>query len=674
MRGISGWASFSAPPRDAVRMGSVKTPEPITAESPTACSSTRNAPMNRRERRATGPKSEQASIRSGAATPAALVEAGQRHLQAGRHLEAQLCCQQAIAADPNHTDSLRLMALLSLRAKQYDHAIEWAARAIRIEPRADHISTLGTALLGAGRIEEALRAFDKAVSLEPTDAEHWKKLGAALIDLNRPDEALLSLRRALDLRPHYADAANLSGLILYRKDRFAEALAFFDISVHADPDQADALHLRALMLQKLGRLEESAADGLRSAQLDPTNADTHNNLGSVLHELGRFQESLTCYDRALAVRSDYLVALNNKAHLLADMLRLDEALACYEKSLTIKPDDPIALWNVALIDMSLGNFEAGWAGREIRWKTGLGMKAPNFIQPQWLGDRSIDGKTILLFADEGIGDCFQFARYLPMVAELGAKIILAVQESAVSLLSRMPGVVECIPKSTTFLPAFDLYCSISSLPLAFGTRLDSIPATVPYLPSPLAARTKQWEQRLGSHDRLRVGLVWSGNPGHANDRNRSLPLQMLASIPDVDARFVSLQKNPRASDQEILGGWDVLDIADQLSDFDETATLIGCLDLIITVDTSVAHLAGGLGRPVWILLPYRADYRWLLDRADSPWYPTARLFRQDERRDYRWVVDQVRGELADVVDGFREGLSPSYGSFGGVPRNPIATT
>lgn len=615
--------------------------------------------MNRRERRATGPKSKQAPTRSGATTPAALVESGRRHLQAGRHLDAQLCCQQALAADSNHTDSLHLMGLLSLRAKQYDHAIEWAARAIRIEPRADHISTLGTALLGAGRLEEALRAFDKAVSLEPANAAHWKNLGAALIDLDRPDEALLSLRHALDLRPDYADAANLSGLILYRKDRLAEALEFFDISAHADPDQADALHMRALMLQKLGRLEESVADGARSAQLDPTNADTHNNLGSVLHELRRFQESLACYDRALAVRPDYLVALNNKAHLLADMLRLDEALACYAKSLAIKPDDPIALWNVALIDMALGNFEAGWAGREIRWKTGLGMKAPNFIQPQWLGDRSIEGKTVLLFADEGIGDCFQFARYVPMVAELGAKVILAVQEPAVSLLSRMPAVVECIPKSTTFLPAFDLHCSISSLPLAFGTKLDSIPATVPYLPAPLAARTKQWEQQLGSHDRLRVGLVWSGNPGHANDRNRSLPLQMLASVLDVDARFVSLQKDPRASDREILGELDVLDITDELSDFDETAALIGCLDLVITVDTSVAHLAGGLGCPVWILLPYRADYRWLLDRADSPWYPTARLFRQDERRDYRWVLDQIRGELADVVDGFRQGLNRS---------------
>jgi tetratricopeptide (TPR) repeat protein len=609
--------------------------------------------MNRRERRAAGPKSKQASTGIDAATPAALVEAGRVHLQAGQHLDAQLCCQRALAADPNHAASLHLMGLLSLQAKQYDHAIEWAARTIRIEPRADYISTLGAALHGAGRLEEALKAFDKAVSLQPADAAHWKNLGSALIDLNRPDEALLSLRHALDLRPRYADAANLSGLILYRKDRFAEALEFFDISVDANPNQADTLHLRALVLQKLGRLEEAVTDGLRSAQLDPTNADTHNNLGSIFHELGRFEESMAYYDRALAVRPDYLVALNNKSHLLAELLRFDEALACYEKSLAITPDDPIALWNIALIDMAIGNFEAGWAGREIRWKTGLGMAPPNFVQPQWLGDRSIDGKTVLLFADEGIGDCFQFARYVPMMAALGAKVILAVQDPALPLLSRMPGVAECIPKSTVVLPAFDLHCAMSSLPLAFKTTLDSIPATVPYLPAPLPARTSEWEPRLGSHDRLRVGLVWSGNPDHANDRNRSLPLQMLASLLEVDARFVSLQKDPRASDQQLLCGLDIVDMTDRLSDFEDTAALIACLDLVITVDTSVAHLAGGLGCPVWILLPCRPDYRWLLDRADSPWYPTARLFRQDERRDYRSVLEQVRSELDAQAARFR---------------------
>jgi tetratricopeptide (TPR) repeat protein len=604
-----------------------------------------NARMNRRERRATSRESGKPSNSAGVSTPAALYDLAERHRQAGRSLDAQLCCQQALAADADHADSLHLLGLLSLQAQQYDPAIEWTARAIRIDPRANYLSTLATALRRSGRKEEALQAVEKAISLEPGNAEHWKDLGALLIDLNRADEALLSLRHALSLRPHYADAANLSGLILYRKDRFSEALECFNISVRANPNQADALHMRALMLQKLGRMEEAADDGLRSARLDPTNADTHNNLGFVFYRLDRFEEALACYDRALALRPDHTLALSNKADLLANLLRFEEALACYEKARAIKPDDPIVLWNVALIDMVKGNFESGWAGREIRWKTGLGMAPPNFAQPQWLGGDSIDGKTILLFADEGIGDSFQFARYVPMVCELGAKVILAVEDSAQPFLSRMPGVAKCVPKSAAVLPAFDLHCGMSSLPLAFKTRLDSIPATVPYLPAALPARKAEWERRLGSHDRLRVGLVWSGNPSYATDRRRSLPLKTLARILDADARFVSLQKNPRDSDREVLAGLDILDMTDCLSDFEETAALIACLDLVVTVDTSVAHLAGGLGCPVWILLPYRPDYRWLLDRDDSPWYPTARLFRQQKLHDYAGVVERMRAEL-----------------------------
>src|ERR1700749_617694 len=468
--------------------------------------------MNRRERRAAGRESQKPSNPSGVSTPAALYGLADRHRQAGRSLDAQLCCQQALAADANHADSLHLLGLLSLQAQQYDHAIEWTARAISSDPRANYLSTLATALLRSGRHEEALKAVEKAISLEPGNAAHWKDLGALLIDLNRADEALLGLRHALSLRPHYADAANLSGLILYRKERLSEVLEFFNISVQANPNQADALHMRPLMLQKLGRMEEAAADGLRSAELDPTNADTHNNLGFVFYRLDRFQEALECYDRALAVRPDHTVALSNKADLLANLLRFEEALASHEKARTSNPDDPIVLWNIALIHMVKGNFEAGWAGREIRWKTGLGMAPPNFTQPQWLGGDAIDGKTILLFADEGIGDSFQFARYVPMVCELGAKVILAVEDSAQPLLSIMPGVAECIPKSAAVLPPFDLYCAMSSLPLAFKTRLDSIPATVPYLPTPLPARKEEWARRLGSHDRLRVGLLWSGNP------------------------------------------------------------------------------------------------------------------------------------------------------------------
>jgi hypothetical protein len=240
-----------------------------------------------------------------------------------------------------------------------------------------------------------------------------------------------------------------------------------------------------------------------------------------------------------------------------------------------------------------------------------------------------------------------------MVAQRGARVILEVQDFVQPLLCGIEGVSLCLPKTIEALPEFDLHCPLSSLPLAFETRLETIPSAPAYLPAPSAERAQPWQARLGAHDKLRVGLVWSGNPAHGNDRNRSMSLRALSSILDVDARFISLQKDVRPDDQaSLLERTDIVDLTGQLSDFAETAALISCLDLVITVDTSVAHLAGALGRSTWILLPYAPDYRWLLDRDDSPWYPTVRLFRQDERRDYASVLEHVRVELEREIAAF----------------------
>jgi hypothetical protein len=269
----------------------------------------------------------------------------------------------------------------------------------------------------------------------------------------------------------------------------------------------------------------------------------------------------------------------------------------------------------------------------------------------WLGNGVLEGKTILIGADEGFGDTIQFVRYVPMVAERGARVVLVVQDLLYPLLSGMPGVSQYLPISETrTLPAFDIHCPMMSLPLAFGTSLDTIPSSTSYVPRPAEALVQVWEDRLGPHDRLRVGLVWSGNPNHVNDHNRSLPLRELTPILDAAATFVSLQKDPRPADKTILlERTDIVDLTAYLTDFVETAALVSCLDLVITVDTSVAHLAGALGCPTWILLPHTPDYRWLLGRDDSPWYPTVRLFRQDQTRDYAQVLDRVRTELLALV-------------------------
>jgi tetratricopeptide (TPR) repeat protein len=421
------------------------------------------------------------------------------------------------------------------------------------------------------------------------------------------------------------------------------------------PDHGLTPQMRGLAMYLLDKYEEGLRDFKRAHARDPANAEICNQVGVFLRRLQREEEALSWFDRAIELRPDFQAAFRNKAFALAQIHRFDEAFAVYDRMKAVDPGDAETDFHASLLHLLIGNFEAGWAGREARSRVpGLQIARFEFPQPIWLGKDSIAGKTILIHTDEGLGDSIQFARYVPMVAALGARVILVVEDAVVPLLSGLSGVSQCVPKSGGMLPAFDTYCPMSSLPLAFKTRLETIPSATPYLPAPAESRLQAWERRLGPHDRLRVGLVWSGNPKHKNDDNRSIPLRRLARVLDVDATFVSLQKDPRPGDKAILleqSG--ILDLTAHLTDFAETAALVSCLDLVITVDTSVAHLAGAQGSPTWLLLPYLPDWRWLLDRDDSPWYPSLRLFRQDETRDYASVLDRVREELRARAIAFR---------------------
>ncbi len=542
------------------------------------------------------------------------------------------------------------MGLLSIHAAQYDLAVEWFSRAIRQDAKPQYLASLGTTLQNQGRFEEAFQVFDKAVQLKPDAAVLWRFRGNALANLERREQAVLSFQQALKFDPRDRDAACNSGALLFQLGRLDEALSCFNLCDRLQGDHAPTLQKRALALSGLERFEEAMADSKRAHALDPTNADICNSNGTILQSLGRNDEALSWFDRSLERRPNHVETLNNKAYSFIELRRFDEAFAVYRQSKAIDRGHAATDWNMALLQMMTGNFEAGWAGREVRWKTLLPGEAPKLPKPIWLGDEAIAGKTILLHSDEGLGDAIQFARYIPMVAARGARVIVVIEDALCPLLSALSGVSQCLSKSAGALPAFDFHCPLSSLPLAFGTRLDSIPAESSYLPPPAADRVQDWQNRLGPHGRLRVGLVWSGNPKHNNDRNRSVPLRMLDRILDLDATFVSLQKDPRPVDrQTLLERPEIVDLTTDLTDFAETAALVSCLDLVISVDTSIAHLAGALGRPTWILLPYTPDYRWLLDRDDSPWYPTVRLFRQTASREYQSVLDIVRTELLALI-------------------------
>jgi hypothetical protein len=409
------------------------------------------------------------------------------------------------------------------------------------------------------------------------------------------------------------------------------------------------------VLHSLKRYDDALADNIRAFELNPGNSDTCNNIGASLQFLRRDEEALPWFERAIALRPDHVLAMLNKAASQLQTHRHAEAEATYLQVKAIDPGNPEPDWNLSLLYMLTGNFAVGWAMRESRWKKANPGVYPKFSVPRWFGENNIAGKTIVICADEGLGDTIQFARYVPIVAALGARVILVVDPPAHGLLSGLSGVSQCLRKDIGVLPAFDLHCPMSGLPLAFATRLDTIPPGIGYLPPLPARRVQAWADRLGPQDKLRVGLVWSGNPIHSNDHNRSTSLRTFIPILDLDATFVSLQKNPRPDDRASLNERsEIIDPTADLTDFVETAALLSCLDVVITVDTSVAHLAAALGRPTWILLPYDPDYRWLLGRDDSPWYPTARLFRQDKTRDYAAVLHRVRDALQTLISSKRQ--------------------
>jgi tetratricopeptide (TPR) repeat protein len=612
--------------------------------------------MNRPEQHGLARNSD-APVNPDQGTPAAYFEAGLRLLQAGRLAESEHCGRQALALDADHADSLHLMGLLSLLAKQPALAVEWFAQAIRQNANvADYFFNLATALKEQARFDEAIKSLDRGLVLQPGRAEGWYAMGELLQHEKRLDEAIISYEMALTVNESYREAANASGLLHFETRRYEAALARFTRSAEIDPSQPGAFNDIGRCHWALRQFEAALAAGFKAVALAPDSPELTYNVGVLLQKLDRHAEALIWFDKALALRPDFAPVLGDRSTSLLALRRIGEAFAAIDRAIAIDPDCPLYRLSKSHLQLVTGDF-TGWEGRERGRKCGFENYIDRkFTKPQWFGEEPIAGKTILLHGDEGYGDTIQFVRYAPLVAQRGARVILEVQSALHSLLSGIESVSLCRPTSDDELADFDLHCPLSALPLAFNTRLDTIPARPSYLPALPEAKIREWHARLGAHDRLRVGLVWSGSPTHGNDRSRSTTLRMISAILDPHARFYSLQKEPRGEDQATLAErTDIIDLTTHLTDFVETAALISCLDLVITVDTSVAHLAAALGRPTWILLPFSPDFRWLLDRHDNPWYPSARLFRQDERHDYASVMERVREALQVLIGAFKPG-------------------
>lgn len=461
------------------------------------------------------------------------------------------------------------------------------------------------------------------------------------------DEARVLYERVLRIEPKHPDALHLLGLVWCAKGDSKKGIQLIRRAIAYFPRFPDALSNLGFVLQSLGREEEALASFDKALAIMPDSIAALNNRGNTLMILGRLDEALTCFDRALAIAPGHAETLNNRANSLRYLGKLDEALTAFERALAIKPDFAEAHWNESLCLLAYGDFHRGWERYEWRWRTRqFAREKQDFSGPLWLGKEDVSSKTVLLHAEQGLGDTLQFCRYAPAVAARGATVILAVHPPLKELLRSLPGAARVVSLDEA-VPSFDFHCPLMSLPLALGTHVETVPAEVPYL-SANPIRVARWRERLEELEGLKIGLVWAGQPaGDRVDQRRSMRLEQMLEVGSVEGvALISVQKGEAANQVRALGtGSGLVDWTEELTDFVDTAALVAALDLVISVDTSVAHLAGSLGKPVWVLNRYDRCWRWLTNRDDSPWYPTMRLFTQPNPGDWADVMARVVAEL-----------------------------
>ncbi len=524
--------------------------------------------------------------------------------------------EQVLALQPRHFESLRLLGALESQTGNHERALQLLNKALRLNPAHPAVHNCrGIVLQDLKQLEQALACYNRAIAIKPDYAEAHNNRGTLLKELGQLDEAVRSYDRAVALSPSFAEAHENRGNALKELARFDAALESYDRGIALNPKLAGACYSRGFVLQQLRRPEAA----------------------------------LQSYDAAIALRPDYAEAYCNRGVVLKDLKQFDAAFASYDEAIACRPDFAEAHWNKSLTLLLCGHYEEGWQLYEWRWKRpGFAFAQRQFPQPLWLGTQPLAGKTILLYAEQGLGDTIQFCRYARRVSELGARVVLEVHKSLRDVLASVQGVSEIVAIGQP-LPAFDYHCPLLSLPLAFKTTLTTVPAVQRYVNAD-AARVAKWQERLGVKTKPRIGIAWSG--AIVPDPGRSIPLAQLVPLLASDAEFISLQKEVHDDEKSILEAHAAIrHFGNELDDFADTAAVSELMDVVVSSDTSVAHLAGALGKEAWILLPFIPDWRWLLDRDNSVWYPSARLFRQRKRGDWGDVIGQVRAELAARFDG-----------------------
>ncbi len=623
------------------------------------------------------------------------------------HAAALASYTRAIGLKPDFAEAYALRGIVACEMNERQAALRDydAALALRADFAEVH-SNRGDVLRELGRHAAALASLERAIALRPDFPEALCNRGLVLLELGQRDAALASLDLAIALSPAYAAAHYNRGLVLKQLRRWDMALASFERALAIRPDDVEIHRSRGILLKSMQQFDAALASLDAAITLDPGFAPAYSSRGTVLHELNRFEAALEDYDRAIALQPELAEAHLNRGATLRECNQLQAALASYERAIALDPqcgaahsnratvltalgdaqaavascDAAIALdgsnsaahLNKAMALLLLGQYEDGWIEYEWRWAeldhaSDGRLGGRNFPRPLWLGEELLADKTILLHAEQGLGDTIQFCRYARLVADLGATVILEVPAQLATLLRGLPGVARIVVRGEP-LPPFDLHCPLLSLPLAFRTVLSTVPANVPYL-RPDPDKSRHWRAVVGERRGLRVGVVWSGGfrPLQRElwtvNARRNIPLEKLAPLSHPSIEFFSLQVGQPAEGEwkELIArGWTGLELVDHvasLQDFSDTSALIDQLDLVISVDTSTAHLAAAQGRPVWLLNRHDTCWRWLQDRTDSPWYPTMKIYRQPSAGNWDEVIERVRADLFQLVD---EGRSTSW--------------
>ena len=564
------------------------------------------------------------------------------HHQAGRLPEAESIYRGILAAEPENADALHLLGVLERQSRRPSAAADLIRKAIDLNGKIpDFHNNLGTVLLDTGEMDEAVKAFMRALHLRPRYPEAALNLANTLARTGKAEEAANFYRAVLAFDPSNADAASNLGVMLSQLGRLDEAVESYRQATQARPEHADAHYNLGNALLALGRAAEAIASYEAAIAVRPGHPELHYNLANALVKDGRLVEAEAGFRRALAERPNYVEALNNLGKTLQALGRHDEALRSFEEALSLALSHGDIHYNHALLLLLMGRHKEGWAEHEWRWHAkGFTGRLRGFPQPLWDGSEQ-PGATLLLHAEQGLGDTIQFARYASFARERVGRLVLEVPRPLVPLMGNIPGVDELVALGDA-LPDFAIQAPLLTLPHLLG---EEIGLPIEYLAAD-PERVQRWRERLGETG-PRVGLVWAGNPKHANDRNRSLQAEMLRPlIEEGQASFFCLQLAPRFADLVAAGLGDrVTDLSAELTDLAETAAALTALDRLVTVDTAVAHLAGALGRPVSLMLPFAPDWRWGLGRPDTRWYPHTRLFRQDRPGEWSPVILRVLEDL-----------------------------